>query len=384
VVVQVALAVILITGSGLMLRSFAAVRGVDLGFDADHTLVVTIQPSEAYYGLDEVQTFVDESVERMAAVPGVAAASASLFIPLNHETASTRFATAESRGDAQADWPTAIVNYPHANYFETMGIPLLAGRDFQRGDTHDAAPVVIVSQPLAERYWPGRGAVGETLLLGDPADPVEASVVGVVGPVLHTGLDGDRTRPQLYRPATQVRARRHFLLARVDGDPSAVAPELRRAVQSADPDLPFTLGTMAALVDENALQWSMGTAFLAVFGAGALLLAALGIYGLIAFSVAQRRRELGVRIALGASKRQVRTAVVGEGLRLTGFGLLLGAAATAGLVPLAASALFGVGPFDPLTFGGVLALFLAVAVLASWVPAARACRTDPATVLRAE
>ncbi|MEQ9397941.1 MAG: ABC transporter permease [Longimicrobiales bacterium] len=384
VVTQVALAVVLTTGSGLMLRSLSAVQDIDLGFDAERTVLMNVQPPASDYTTEEVETYVEEAIARMASVPGVSASSAALYVPLNNETPSVQFAPPERAGAPGAEWPIAIPNYVFPRYFETLGIPLLAGRAFTTSDNRQAAPVVVVNQAMAERFWPDGSPVGRTVLLGDPDDPLEATVVGVAGNVLHEALDADRARAQLYRPALQVNGRRHFLLARTEGDPAGVAAPLRQTLLELDPDLPFAVQPMTGLVDQARLQWSLGSVFLAVFGGGALLLATLGIYGLVAFSVAQREREVGVRIALGATKGQVRSAVVGDGVRLTGIGLAVGLVAAAALARLAASALYGVEPFDPFTLGGVLALFLIVAAAASWVPAVRATRTDPITVLRSE
>lgn len=382
--VQVALAVVLTSGAGLMLRSFAAVQELDLGFDADRTVAVTVQPPEADYATDEVPAYVERAIEEMEAVPGVSRASAVLYLPLNHETPSTRFAPAALAGAPAEEWPLAIPNYAYPGYFETMGIPVLAGRTFDRSDNRDAEVVAVVNQAMADRYWPGESPVGRTLLLGDPTDPTEATVVGVVGNVLHDALDGDPAGAQIYRPAMQTRARRHFLVARTDGDPESVVAPVRRAVQAVDTDLPLTLRPMAAVVAENQLQWSLLSVFLAVFGAGALLLATLGIYGLISFSVAQRGRELGVRVAMGATRGDLRRTVVGDGLKLAGVGLAVGMVVAAALPRIAGAVLYGVPAFAPLTLVGVLALFLGVALVASWIPAERASRTDPLEVLRAE
>ena len=384
VTVQIAMAVVLTTGAGLMVRSFSAVQAVDVGFDPERVLTVGVQPPEASYPLAEVPGYVERAVAELRALPGVTAASASLFIPLNHEVPAAQFASPETAGMPAEEWPTAIPNYPYPGYFETMGIPVLAGRPFAWTDNRDADRVVVVNETLAERLWGPNSPVGRTLLVGDPAEPVEATVVGVVGDVLHESLDGAESRPQLYRPALQVDARRHFLVVRTEGDPTALIDPARRALRELDGNLPLAPRAMQDVVAENRLQWGIGAAFLGVFGAGALLLATLGIYGLISFSVAQRSRELGVRVAMGATRSDLRRVVVGDGVRLGGIGLGVGLVVAVGLARLIASQLFGVPAFDPMTLLAVSALFLVVAVLASWHPAQRASRTDPITVLRAE
>lgn len=384
VAVQVALAVVLTTGAGLMLRSFGAVLDLDTGFDADRVVVATVQPPESEYSSEEVKAFVQRAVEDVAALPGVEAASASLYIPLNHETPALQFATPASAGLPAEEWPVAIPNYPYPGYFETMGIPLVAGRTFARSDGEGAGRIVIVNRTLAERHWPGEDPVGRTLLAGDPDDPAEYLVVGVVGDVRHESLDGDGARPQVYLPALQRQGRRTFILARTSGEPDALVAPVRQVLGGLDPDLPVTLRSLESVVAENTLQWGMGAVFLAVFGAGALLLATLGIYGTISYSVAQRAREIGVRLAMGATRTDVRRVIVGDGLRITGIGLVAGLVLAVALGRLAAGVLYGVSPLDPVTLGAVLTVFVTVSAVASWLPAERAARTDPVGVLRAE
>jgi predicted lysophospholipase L1 biosynthesis ABC-type transport system permease subunit len=238
---------------------------------------------------------------------------------------------------------------------------------------------------LARRFWPNESAIGKALLAGsDPTNPQTLTIVGVVGDVRHESLSGSEVGPQIYRPTRQAPGRRFFLVSRTEGPPAASVPAVRQALQAASPTLPMDIRPMMSVVRENQLQWSISSVFLGIFGAGALLLASLGIYGLISFSVAQRRRELGVRIALGATRQEIRRVVVGDGVRLTVIGLLLGLAAAVALAQAAAPILYNVDAFDPLTLGGVLVLFLGVSALASFVPAERASRTDPIGVLKAE
>jgi predicted permease len=303
---------------------------------------------------------------------------------LNHENNIRQFAPPEMAGTPADEWPVAVINWTYPGYFDAMGITVAAGQDFQRGDNKEAAPVVIVNQTLADRYWPGVDPVGRTLLVGDPADPLATTVMGVVGDVRHDGLGGSGARPQLYRPALQGTFRRHFFVIGTEAEPETVIASARQAMQRVDPNLPVGARPMQAVVVENQLQWSVGSVFLGIFGAGALLLATLGIYGLISFSVAQRQKEIGVRMALGASKGEIRGVVVRDGLKLTGVGLAVGLVAALGLAQLISAMLFGVNAFDPVTLGGVLLLFLAVSALASFVPAARASRIDPIGALRSE
>lgn len=385
VVTQVALAVVLITGAGLMLRSFASVQALDLGFQADQIVSTeVILPAGDYASAEERRVFMREAVLAVQSVPGVVEGSAVRWLPLNHETISSQFVPSSMAGTDPDDWPLATANFVYPDYFGTMGIELVSGRDFAAMDDPDAQPVVIVNESLAQRYWPNESAVGQTLLLGDPNEPTATSVIGVVGNVYHQNLDPGSVGAQLYRPALQSSARRFFVLARTPSDAPSLIPGVRTAMSSVAPDLPVDVRHYPDVVAENQLQWSLSSIFLGIFGAGALLLAALGIYGLISYSVSQRERELGVRIALGATTGEIKRTVVSDGIRLTGIGLLVGLAAALGVGQLLAAILYGVSPTDPVTIVGVLGVFLGVAATASWVPAMRASTTDPIAVLRAE
>lgn len=325
-----------------------------------------------------------EAVSAVSSVPGVTAGSAIRWLPLNHETITSLVAPSAMAGAPEDERPLATANYAYPGYFETMGIEVVAGRDFGTLDDTEAQSVVIVNRNLADRFWPDGSAIGQTLLMGNAGEAVEATVVGVVGEVHHADMDPANVGPQFYRPALQASSRRFFVLGRTEGDPANMVPGIRAALGAVAPDLPLTIRPMVDVVGENQMQWSLGSAFLALFGGGALLLAALGIYGLISYSVSQRNREIGVRIALGASKGEIRRSVVTDGLKLTGMGLAIGLALTFAAGRAIAAILYGVSPADPLTVVAVLALFGTIAALASFVPAARASGTDPITVLRAE
>ncbi len=385
VVAQVALAVVLISGAGLMLRSFQAVQDLDLGFDTHRVVTAEIiLPSSEYPSAEERRAVLVEAVEAVAAAPGVGSASAVTWLPLNHESITTQVAPPEHSGAPAEEWPLAIHNYVYPGYFETMGIALVAGRGFTTLDASDADPVAVVSRRVAERFWPGGGAVGQTILAGDPADPRPHTIVGVAENVRHSDLSMSDIAAQIYRPSLQAGARRFFVVARTPGEPEDAVPALREAFGAVVPHLPVLVRPMRAVVAENQMQWSLSSVFLGIFGGGALLLAALGIYGLISYSVAQRSRELGVRIALGATASEIRRTVVAQGLGLTGVGLAIGLVASLALAQLVSSVLYGVSPVDPVTISAVLAVFAAVAALASFVPAARASATDPITALRSE
>ena len=384
IAIEVALAIVLISGTGLMVRSFQAIQEVDLGFNADNLLVVEVSPpASSYPSSAELSEYFDRAAREIEALPGIRSVGASSWLPLNHETMGTSFARPGMEPADEEDWSRGIMGWVSGSYFESMEIPVIAGRSFTAGDGPDAAPVVIVSKLLADRHWPDESPVGHTILAGDPDDPVTATVIGVVGDLQHSSLDSEPL-PYVYESMYQKGSRRRFLTIAAEGTPGSVAPQVRRVLMDMDGNLPLIVRPMSEFVLENTLQWSFGSAFLAALGLVALLLASLGIYGMISFSVAQRRREMGIRIAMGATGASLRRLVVGEGLRLTAIGLAVGFVLALVMGRVMSSALFGVSPFDPVTFGTVLVLFLIVAAIASLIPALRAERVDPLQALRAE
>ncbi len=384
VVLEVAMAVTLISGTGLMVRSLMSIQDVDLGFDPSRVLTVEVRPPVANYDdADALNAYYDGAAQELAALPGVRRVAQTLWLPLNHETVTTQFARPGQEPPTAASWPAAVQGRVSPGYFEAMDIPLLAGRAFGAQDASDGAPVVIVSELLASRYFPGASALGQTLLVGNPLEPESATIVGVVGDVHHTDIDSELML-HVYRSLTQTSARRRFLTVATDGSPSALTGPARQVMRAADSDLSVLIRPLSAVVQENTLQWAIQVLFMGIFGAVALLLASLGVYGVISYSVAQRGHEIGIRIAMGASGREVRRLVVGEGLRLTGIGMAIGMVLAVVTGQLMASLLFGVSPFDPVTLGAVLLAFFGVSLAASLIPAMRAGRVDPLKVLRSE
>jgi putative ABC transport system permease protein len=289
---------------------------------------------------------------------------------MNHALWSTSFAPARRAPAAGEDWPQAREFRVSPGYFDAMGIPLREGRAIAEGDGLDAPRVVQVSRSLAERHWPGRSPIGKAILIGDPTAPETASVVGVVADVKHEGFE-DENPIQVYRALAQSGSRGRFLLVAAEGATEAVSGPVREALHRLDPDLPVTLRPMTDIVGESMLQWSVSSML-------------LGIFGVVSYSVASRRREMGLRMALGATGGEVSRLVLAEGLKLAGLGLGIGLALAAVAAKLIASMLYGVGPFDLLTFLAVTAIFLGTATLATLLPAGRAARTDPIVVLRYE
>jgi len=383
VIAQVALAVVLVASAGLMVRSFAAVSRLDLGFDAERLLTVEVAPPAADYPtVEETEQFFQRATDAIAALPGVRAVSATAWLPLNHENPLFQFATPTGAGAPVEEWPTAIRGSIAPGYFEAMGIRLVAGRDFGPMDGPDAPRVAIVSRSLAERHWSGDVPIGETVLLRGVDEPV--TIVGVVEDVRHEGIV-EASRPQLYLPVTQSPAQRRFLVVAVEAGASVtLARAVRDAIAAVDPNVPATPRPMSEIVRENDFQWRIGSVVLGAFGGVAILLAALGLYGLMAYNVARRHREMGIRMALGATAAQLRRLVIGEGVRLTGVGLAIGVVLSLGVARLISSMLYGVRPSDPLTLLVVSVILAAVGAIASYLPSIRATRVDPQVTLRTE
>lgn len=384
VVFEVAMAVILMTGMGLMARSFLAIQRVDLGFHPDAILVAGIRPPASDYETDaDVRAYFAQARDAIAAVPGVRAAGLAGVLPLNHEDWMVQFARPGRVPATPEDWPVAIQYVVSPEYFEVLGVPLVSGRLFDRGDRPDGVTAVVINRALQDALWPGEDPLGQTILFDDPNDPRAATIVGVVANTKHEGIDRP-DRPQIYRAHTQVFSRRQFVVIAADRTPDAITAGVRTALEGVDPNLPFTLRPYSDILNENTLQWSVSSLLLGVLGVASLILASLGIYGVIAYSVAQRRREIGIRMALGANERRIRDVFLGEGVKLAVAGLTIGLLAALGAGRLLSGLLYGVAPFDPLTFGGVALLLAGVAGAASVLPARRASRVDPQGALRVE
>ncbi len=385
VVTEVALAVVLVTGTGLMLRSLRAALSTDLGYDASGSLVVTLSPAAAAYpDAASLNAYFSEARQALASIPGVRSVGAASHLPLNHELPSVRFTTPDGLDAPLEDRPEAYTSRAEADYFAAMRIPLLAGRAFRPEDADTDPQPVVVSAGLARRLWADGEAVGRTLAYGGRDQVQRATVIGVTGDVRWAGLAG-APEPHVYRPLDGTTTHRRFLV--VSAAPGALAGltnPIRETLRRLDPELPPTIRPMTDIVHETTGVWALSSAFLGAFGLVALALAALGIYGLISFSVVQRRPEIGLRLALGAEPGALRLRIVAEGLRLTGLGVLLGGVVAVGAGMFVQSQLLGVKPFDPLTLGAAALVFSLVAAAAAFLPGRRAASMDPAEVLRAE
>jgi putative ABC transport system permease protein len=387
VVTEVALSVVLLIGAGLMVRSFARLLDVDPGFRPDH--VVTAQltlPDATYTEPQQVAAFYDRVLDRLRQIPGVQSAGAVTTLPLDGSRISVSYEV-EGQPTPPGLQQSAGFDAVSPGYFRTLGIPILTGRDFTDQDRADGRPVIIVNEAMARRCWPGQDPIGKRITSGitmDDGDPPVREVVGVVGDVRHNSLSSE-ARAAYYIPFAQVPMGMATLAVRTAAEPAAVTSAMRAAVRDVDSNQPlYNARVMEQVVAESVATPRFYATLLGIFGAVALVLAAVGIYGVMAYSVTQRTHEIGVRIALGAQPLQVLRLVVGHGLALALVGVGIGLAAAFALTRLMSSMLFGVSATDPLTFGGLAALLVGVALLACYVPARRASRVDPMVALRYE
>ncbi len=382
VVTEVGLALVLLICAGLMMKSFFLLQDVDPGFNSDNVLTLRLWLPEAKYDEESrVAGFYDQVLERVADLPGVASASAVLSVPLSGSSANFSFVIEGRPEPAPGEDYAAGFQSVSSGYFRTMGIPLLKGRDFSERDDAEAPKVLVINQALAGRYWSGEDPVGRRISL-DEEEWIE--IVGVAGNVLHNGLDRE-PRPEIYLPYQQSALRFMTLVVKSHSDPMSLVAAVRSQVLAVDPDLPvYKVMSLDEIVAESVARPRFNMFLLAIFSALALVLAAIGIYGLMSFSVSQRTHEIGIRLAMGARSGDVFKLVVGEGMALALAGLALGLAVAWAITRYLSSMLFGVTTTDPWTFAGVCLVLAAVALVAVTLPARRATRVDPLVALRYE
>ena len=387
VVAELALAVVLLAGAGLLIRSFNELRRVDPGFTPERVLTFNLTLPEAkytYQRLDDVSGALEREMQQ---IPGVTAASVSYGTPLAGFGMGFSYEIPSHPPRDPGNSPGTTVRPASPQYFQTLGVPLLRGRAFTETDRQGSAPVVIVSRALVEDQFPNEDPIGKQILLdwrGEDSTRYGGTIIGVVGDTREAGPDR-APRPITYLPFAQVPLRNVSVALRTSGDPTRVAGAARERVKRVDADLPiYDLRTMEAAVDEAVAQPRFYTLLLGAFAAVALVLAAVGIYGVIAYTVALRTREIGVRMALGATGRHVVRMVMREGMALTLVGVLLGTAGALAASRLLRTLLFEVSPTDPLALAGGGVLLALVALLACVVPARRATRVDPLVAMRAE
>jgi macrolide transport system ATP-binding/permease protein len=384
VVAQVTLSLVLLTGAGLFVRSLQNAGAIALGFDRTNLSVMSFDLQLQGYDEPRGRAFCRQVIERVRALPGVTAASLATQVPLGLFS-GTRKGITIAGYDALAGEDMEIdTSSVGPDYFRAMRIPVLRGRAFTERDAQGAAGVVIVNQTFARRYWPDRDPLGQRIQMGGGGDPGTPSleVVGVAADGKYVTL-GEEPRPFFYLPLDQDHASSLTLLVRTTGDPAAALPALRAAIHEIDRDLPvYDAKSMSDHLALSLLPARMAGAVLGVFGLVALALAALGLYGVVSYSVSQQTREIGVRLALGARPRDVLRHIVAQGMRLTAIGIALGLVIAAAVARLLSSLLYGVSPSDPVTFGAVALLLAAVALLACYLPARRAAAVEPMVALR--
>jgi putative ABC transport system permease protein len=385
VVAEIALTLVLLAGAGLLLNSFLRLRQVDSGMRPENVTILTLALPATRYTTEESQGLLyTRLLDSLSNRPGIQAVGLGFPGPLRGSNASGSFFIEGRPSIDRSDRPTANMGSVSGGFFEAMGIPLVAGRTFAESDGPKDAGVAIVNVAMAQKYWPGENAIGKRLRFESDANTPWITIVGIVGDVRQLGLERSAP-PILYIPYRQFALPFTNVAVRSRAPAGTVSAMLRSALSSADPELPFgEISTLQDALDRAVDLPRFRMTLLASFATAALILAAVGIYGLVSYTVASRTREFGIRLALGAQPSQVLGSVMREGLGLAvaGIGIGLGAAFLA--VRLIASFLFGVGAGDPATFAAVAALLLVVALAACYVPSRRALRVDPIAALRAD
>src|ERR1700677_154610 len=384
---EIALSLVLLAGAGLLLRSFSKLYGVDPGFRSDHLLTMDIGLPSAKYlaGTEKPLAFYRELLGRINALPGVESAGAVNVLPLgtNFDTAGTE-PEGFVHGPGETPYPERYIVTP--GYLAAVGIRLVRGRLFSDADRESAPLVVLISDTAAERWWPNQDPIGRRIKV--PGFDVGAqpwrTVVGVVRDVKQAGLDAPQTM-QIYLPHAQYRNGYLTLVVRTKSDPMSLAAEVRRQVMQVDPEQAVSnIATMDQVLSDSIVSRRFSATLLGLLAGLGLLLAAIGVYGVISYGVSQRTREIGIRIALGAKRKDVLSLVVAQGMKLLLLGVGAGIVSALLLTPALSSLLFGVSPSDPVTFAGSAIFLAAVALFACYIPARRAAKVDPMVALRSE
>jgi putative ABC transport system permease protein len=384
VVSEVALALVLLVAASLLLKSFVRLQNVDPGFDPRNVLTMEVSLPLAKYARGKpVAHFFAETIRRVEALPGVESVALTSILPLSGNNSDSSFAI-EGRDPTQEKvYPDEELRSVTSNYFKVLKVPLVQGRFFDQRDTTDAPKVAIINQAFARRWFPNLEAVGKKITFDDPRkpDPKWITIVGVVGDMRHRGLDVE-AKPEYYLPHPQNAYRGMILATRSKQDPRSLADSIRREIRQLDPELPAAnVRTLENIASDSIAPRRLSVVLIGVFAAVALVLASVGIYGVMSFLVVQRTHEIGVRMALGAQRNDVLRLVIGHGMKLVLAGSVLGLVMALMSTRALSAMLYRVGAFDPATFAGVTIALALVALLASYIPALRATRADPMIAL---
>ena len=385
VISEVALSLVLLIGAGLMIRSFWKLQNVDPGFDTKNALTMSLGLNFIRYS-DPHQwlAFADRAIEQIRAVPGVVSVGTTTKTPLTGGGSTQPFSIEGRPTAAIAEQPMAQTRYISPDYFRAIGIPLRQGRIFNDQDRDNSVPVVIISEAMARRFWPGENPIGRRLTPSFHLQQGAREIVGVVGDVKTSGLDADASA-MMYLPYKQAPQPFMSFVVRTASNPESLIQPVSKAIYSIDKDQALTnVQTMEQVLTKSFSDRRFNMTLLLTFAAVALLLATVGVYGVMNYTVTLRRRELGIRMALGAKRMDVLRLVLGQGLTLTLIGVGAGLISAYALTRLMASLLYGVSATDYLTFGSVSAVLIAVGLAASYVPARRATKVNPTIALRAE
>ena len=382
VVTELALAMVLLVSAALLVRSFTALLDVDRGYRPDNVLALTVQAWQYYPDPAQRRTFVQQTLDRIAVLPGVVAAGVTSSLPLARGIgADTATFSIFGRPETAGSQPAAHAAVVTEGYFRALGIPLRSGRLFAPTDDADAPPVILVNEATARRYWPGEDPLGARVTLAFSGRPTEVEVVGVVGDV-RDELQED-PRPSVYLPHSQRPYGAFHFTVRTSGDPAGLVRMVQDEIWATNAAMPFAqVSTLDGLTDDSLRERRSTLLILLAFSVTALALAAVGAYGLVSHESSRRSREIGIRVAVGANRRRVLALVVGDGVKLALLGIVVGGALAFAAARALSSFLFGISAFDPLAFIGIALLMFLVTALASLLPAWRAARADPATVLR--
>lgn len=387
VICEVALSLVLLVGASLFVRSFINLRDIDVGFDVTPLMTLrTFMTGDAYSTEDARMRRVEEIVRGVASVPGVAAAFASNWVPLSGGGGGGRILI-EGRTWPAGEEPFFGFTAVTPRFLRTLNVPIVRGRDFTDAEGQTRHPVAIISEGMAERFWPDEDAVGRQFRLNDPEIADTFTIIGVIPNIRHFQVDPqERETAHAYVPYPYAPTANTGVTIRVtSGAPAAITPAVRAEIRRLDPGIPlFSIQTMAEVKRLGSWQFALFGWMFSAFGVVALLLAVTGVYGLLAYSVSQRTQEIGVRVALGASRRDVVRLIVGQGFRLTGAGIVVGLISSFGVTHVVASMLYNITPTDPVTFAGAAVFLVAVAMVASYVPTRRATAVDPLVALRSE